>query len=220
MVNLDMVGRLRDQTLTVLGGDSAAEWPQVVEGACAELGLTCRQQGDAYGPSDQTSFYAVGIPVLHLFTGTHDQYHRPSDDAELLNATGGARVAALTAELAARLANRADGLSVRRAGSGPPPRGDARSFGASLGTVPDYAGPGEGVSGVLLAGTRPGGPAERAGMRRGDLLVELAGREIRDLNDLMYLLRAAHPGESAVAVVVRDGVRVELEVVYSEPRRM
>ena len=220
MINLDMVGRLRDEMVTIFGTDSAAEWGAIVEPACSALRLTCRSNGDGYGPSDQTSFYAADVPVLHLFTGTHDQYHRPSDDARLLNATGGARVAALAGDLTLAVAARGGALTLQRNAAGPPPKGDTRRFGGSLGIVPDYAGAGEGVAGVLLAGTRPGGPAETAGMRRGDLLVELGGREIRDINDLMFLLRRAEPGESVGAVVLRDGQRVELTAVYGEPRRM
>lgn len=220
MINLDMVGRLRDETLTVFGTESAAEWDGIVGAACAAAKIDCRTRGDGYGPSDQTSFYAADVPVLHLFTGTHDQYHRPSDDAATLNATGGSRIAGLTAELAVAAAGREGGFTLQRNTAGPPPKGDTRRFGGSLGIVPDYAGPGEGVPGVLLAGTRPGGPAEKAGMRRGDRLIELGGSEIRDINDLMFLLRRAQPGEHVRAVVVRDGERVELDAVYGEPRRM
>ncbi|HSD78691.1 MAG TPA: M20/M25/M40 family metallo-hydrolase, partial [Solirubrobacteraceae bacterium] len=95
MVNLDMVGRLRGQALTVFGLDSAEEWRSIVEPACAAAGLACHEQGDGYGPSDQTPFYAAGVPVLFLFTGPHGDYHRPSDDWQSLNATGGYAVASL-----------------------------------------------------------------------------------------------------------------------------
>jgi hypothetical protein len=219
MINLDMVGRLRGQSLTVFGLDTATEWKEIVEGACARAALECRGQGDGYGPSDQTPFYAAGVPVLHLFTGPHDEYHKPVDDAPTLNATGGALVAGLAADLARTVAELERPLTLKRAASGPPVRGDARSFGASLGTVPDYAGPGEGKTGVLLANVRPDSPAEKAGMRRGDILVELDGREIRDVNDFVYVLRRARPGERATAAVLRDGERVEMEVVFGESRR-
>ncbi|HZI63391.1 MAG TPA: PDZ domain-containing protein, partial [Thermoanaerobaculia bacterium] len=216
--NMDMVGRLRRNRLAVLGSDSAAEWNDLVPPACARLGLACDLSGDGYGPSDQTPFYAAGVPVLHLFTGTHDDYHKPSDDTEKINAAGGARVGALAADLAIAAAGRVERLTYRAAAA-PPPAGDARSYGASLGTVPDYAGPSDGRPGVLLAGVRPGGPAEQAGMRRGDLLVELGGRAVRDIHDLMFALRAAKPGERAAAVVERDGQRVELQVVFGRSTR-
>ena len=219
MINMDMVGRLRDNRLTVLGTDSAAEWNAVVEPACAALGLGCALGGDGYGPSDQTPFYAAGVPVVHLFTGTHDDYHKPSDDAESINAAGGARIAALAAELALGAANRAERLSYRNLPA-PLPQGDLRSHGASLGTVPDYAGPPDGRPGVLLAGVRAGGPADQAGLRRGDLLVMLAGHPIRDIHDMMFALRGAKPGERATAVVEREGQRLELPVTFGTSTRM
>jgi hypothetical protein len=219
MINLDMVGRLRGQALTVFGLDSAEEWRSIVEPACAAAGLACHEQGDGYGPSDQTPFYAAGVPVLFLFTGPHGDYHRPSDDAATLNATGGSAVASLATAFVRGVESRSTPLTPRRAATPAPVRGDARSFGASLGTVPDYAGPGEGRTGVLLSGVRPDSPAEKAGLRRGDVLVELDGREIRDVNDFVFVLRRARPGERATAVVLRGGERVAVEVVFGESRR-
>jgi Tol biopolymer transport system component len=218
MINMDMVGRLRENKLAILGGGSAEEWPALAAPLCEARGLVCTTSGDGYGPSDQTPFYAAGIPILHLFTGTHDDYHRPSDDSARINATGGAAVAALAADLAIA-AGGAEKLTLRAVPE-PAPSGDVRSFGASLGTIPDYTGPGEGKSGVLLAGVRPGGAAEKAGMQRGDILIGLLGREIGDINDFMFLLRQAKPGDKAKAIVLRDGKRIELEVVFGESRRM
>ncbi|MEO7795819.1 MAG: M28 family peptidase, partial [Thermoanaerobaculia bacterium] len=218
MLNMDMVGRLRDNKLAILGGGSAEEWPSIADPLCIARGLLCTTSGDGYGPSDQTPFYAAGIPILHLFTGTHDDYHRPSDDSARINATGGATIAALAADLTLKAAE-VEKLTLRAVPE-PAPRGDVRSFGASLGTIPDYAGPGEGKSGVLLAGVRPGGAAEKAGMQRGDILIGLLGREIGDINDFMFLLQQAKPGQKAKAIVLRQGKRVELDVVFGESRRM
>jgi Tol biopolymer transport system component len=211
MLNMDMVGRLRGNALSVLGADSAEEWRDLVNPACREADLACTLGGDGYGPSDQYPFYAAGVPVLHFFTGVHEDYHKPTDDADKINAEGGVRIAALVARLAEELSDRPTRLAYKNLPA-PMPRGDARSMGASLGTVPDYAG--DGRPGVLLSGVRAGSPAEVAGIRRGDLLVELAGTEIRDINDFMYILRRARPGEAATAVVVRDGQRVPLDVTF------
>jgi Zn-dependent M28 family amino/carboxypeptidase len=220
MINMDMVGRLRDR-LTVLGIDSAQEWEALVPPLCAELELPCELGGDAYGPSDHTSFYAGGVPVLMLFTGVHDDYHRPSDDTEKINAGGGARIARLAADVATELARREEPLTYRKL-SAPAPRGDSRSGGASLGVVPDYSGGGAGEGGgegMLLSDVRPEGPADQAGMRRDDRLVELGGHEIRGVHDLVYVLRQAKPGETVNAVVLRDGERIEMEVTFGESSR-
>jgi len=215
MINMDMVGRLRDDRLQVLGAESAAEWTSIVSPLCNRLDLRCALGGDGYGPSDQTPFFADGVPVLHLFSGTHDDYHRPSDDVDKINAAGGAQVAHLAAALAQSLGRRGTGLTYQQA-SAPAPPGDVRSYGASLGSVPDYGGPGEGKKGLLLAGVRPGGPADLAGMKRGDIIVELAGHPIGDIYDLMYVLQQAKPGQHVTAVVERGEERLRLRVVFGE----
>jgi len=217
MINMDMVGRLRENKLSVLGGESGEGWAGLVDPACGRAGLTCTVNGDGYGPSDHSPFYAAGVPVLHLFTGTHSDYHRPSDDSDKINALGGAKVAALAADLARTVANRPERVAYKSAPA-PAPAGDVRGSGASLGTIPDYAG--DGRPGVLLAGARVGSPAEKAGIGRGDLLVELAGTEIRDIQDFMFVLRRATPGQRAPVVVVRDGRRVTLEVEFGVNTRM
>ncbi len=219
MLNFDMVGRLRDNRVSALGSDSAAEWREILAAPCQELGLDCAESGDGYGPSDQTPFYAAGIPVLHFFTGAHEDYHKPSDDTPTINAAGGARVAELASRVALALAGRERKLTYQRVAPPAPSGADVRSYGASLGTIPDYVGPPAGVSGVLLAGTRPGGPAEKAGLRRGDILVELAGTPIRDVNDFMYVLRTVKPGQTSTAVVLRDGKRVKVAVIFDPSRR-
>ncbi|MEM7483018.1 MAG: M20/M25/M40 family metallo-hydrolase [Acidobacteriota bacterium] len=219
MVNMDMVGRLRNNLLAVLGGESAAEWGELVPALCAEALLECTLGGDGYGPSDQTPFYAAGVPVLHLFTGTHNDYHKDTDDTPLLNAAGGAQIASLAAGLAAQLADRTEPLSYQQRPR-PLPAGDSRSSGASLGTIPDYAGPPGGGPGVLLAGVRPGSAADRGGLQRGDVLVSLGGRAVADIYDFVYILRDAKPGETATAVVVREGERLEFEITYGRSGRM
>lgn len=217
MLNMDMVGRLRGNALSVLGADSAEEWRDVVNPACEKAGLACSLGGDGYGPSDQYPFYAAGVPVLHFFTGTHEDYHKPTDDADKVNGDGGVRVASLVADLAETLSGRAERLAYKSLPA-PAPRGDTRSMGASLGTVPDYAG--DGRPGVLLSGVRAGSAAEQAGLQRGDLLVELGGTPIRDIHDFMYVLRRAKPGEKASVVVLRGEERLAFEVTYGVSRGM
>ena len=213
MLNLDMVGRLGANRLTVLGGDSAEEWGELVPPACAAAGIGCALGGDGYGPSDQTPFYAAGVPVLHFFTGAHEDYHKPTDDSGAINAIGGARIAALVADLAGTVAGRQEAPTYRSVPA-PAPQGDSRSYGAYLGTIPDYAGPVEGGKGVLLAGVRDGSPAQVAGLRRGDRLVALAGSEIGDIHDFVFILRGSRPGERVSAVVIRDDERLTLSVTF------
>lgn len=217
MLNLDMVGRLRTSGLSVLGAESAAEWADLVGAACEKARVQCTSSGDGYGPSDHSPFYAAGVPVLHFFTGAHSDYHKPSDTADTINAAGTAQVASIVSTVVQAL----DGntaLTYRKV-SAPAPRGDMRSFNASLGTVPDYAGPPNGQKGMLLAGVRAGGAAEQAGLQRGDVLIQLGTHPVGGVEDLMYVLNTSKPGETVTAVVLRDGKQLRLEVTFQEAKR-
>ena len=217
MLNMDMVGRLRNNRVSILGGESAEEWNELVQPVCAELRIGCQLGGDGYGPSDQTPFYAAGVPVLHLFTGAHEQYHTPADDSAFINAAGGARVANLVANLAADLTS-IDGLTYKES-EAPAPAGDVRGYGASLGTIPDYTGAPDSKTGMLLAGVRAGGPADLAGLQRGDRVIELLGHEIRDIYDLMYVLRGARPGQEGTVIVERGDERITATVTFGKSTR-
>lgn len=221
MVNLDMVGRLRENKLTVLGRGSADEWGELLEAACGGAHIDCagtEGPADGYGPSDQMPFAAAGVPVAHFFTGSHPDYHRPSDTWEKINAAGANQIALGSSTLVASVANRPERMVMKRLVT-PPTKGDMRSFGASLGTIPDYAGPPGGAPGVLLAGVRAGGPAEAAGLRRGDILVKLGTHQIRTVEDFMYALAASKPGETATATVLRDGKETPIKVTFEAGRR-
>ncbi len=218
MLNLDMVGRMRADRLSVLGSESAAEWGAIAGAACADSGVECALGGDGYGPSDQTPFYGAGVPVLHFFTGAHAEYHKPGDVAGLINAAGAAQVAHIVERVAVQVAGREQRLTYRKVRA-PAPQGDVRSFGAALGTIPDYAGPANGQKGMLLADVRPGGAADIAGMRRGDILIRLGQHEISGVEDLMFVLNSAKPGETVKAVVLRGGKEVTMEATFQEGRR-
>lgn len=217
MLNLDMVGRLRENRLVVLGSQTAAEWDALLEPVCQKSGLECRTSGDGFGPSDQTSFYASGVPVLHFFTGAHSDYHKPSDSVDRLNLTGAAAVSAIVSGVLTELSRREAPLTFQKV-TPVAPGGDLRSFNASLGTIPDYAGPKSG-KGVLLAGVRTGGAAEQGGLTRGDVLISLGPHSIDNVEALMYALNALEPGQRVIAVVLRDGKRLELPVALQETGR-
>ncbi|HWW62762.1 MAG TPA: M28 family peptidase, partial [Thermoanaerobaculia bacterium] len=210
MINLDMVGALRDDKLIALGSETAPEWKPLVERVGNDLKLHVSASGDGYGPSDQTSFYAKQIPVLHFFTGSHDRYHTPEDDADFVNFAGAERVADLTARVAASIASGETNPTYTRAtAAAPAMEGDSRGYGAYLGTVPDFSTM-ESSGGVKLADVRAGGPADKAGIRGGDVLVSMAGTKIDNLYDMTYALQDHKPGETVEVVVLRNGERVTL----------
>src|SRR5829696_3735260 len=208
MVNLDMVGRLRNGRLIVYGARSAKEFPALLDSLNWYAGFDLKAQGDGYGPSDQSSFYAAKRPVLHLFTDLHEDYHRTTDDWQKVNYDGLKRVADFTLGLVTALADRTSPLTfvdlptvapqAVRPGSGPP------GYGAYLGTVPDMTGaPG----GVRLVGVRAGSPAEKAGLRGDDIITRIGNRETPDLQAMTDALRTHRPGEM-VEIVVRRGPAV------------
>jgi hypothetical protein len=210
MVNLDMVGRLRNGKLIVFGARSAKEFPPLLDSLNWYAGFDLKAQGDGYGPSDHSSFYAAKRPVLHLFTDLHEDYHRTTDDWQKVNYDGLKRVADFSLGLVTALANRHKPLTFLdlptplplqiAAGSG----SAAPGYGAYLGTVPDMTGtPG----GVRLVGVRAGSPAEKAGLRGDDIITRIGRTETPDLQAMTDALRIHKPGET-VEIVVRRGAAV------------
>lgn len=224
MLNLDMVGRVQEDRVTVYGFASADEWDPIVDQANASLSspLVIGKAPDAFGPSDHTSFAARDIPVLHFFSNTHPDYHRPSDDWEKINVDGMNRIAELTQAVTVHLA--ASGAPavtwVEQEEEAPPHGGSASSSGSTsayggvyLGSIPDMT-PRE--YGMRLTGVREGSPAEMGGLQAGDVVVEFGGNEITDIYSYTYALQAFAPGDEVEIVVERGDERVTLSVVLGQ----
>jgi Tol biopolymer transport system component len=210
MLNLDMVGAMKDDKVIALGSESAPEWKALLDRTGTALKLDVSSSGDGYGPSDQTSFYARQIPVLHFFTGTHERYHTPDDDADTVNLEGVMKVAELTSHVAASVARGEVTPAYARVAAAPAMEGDSRGYGAYLGTIPDYSAMESAGGGVKLADVRTGGPADKAGIKGGDTLVAMAGTRIENLYDMTYALQDHKPGETIDVVVLRNGERMTL----------
>ncbi|HYO46592.1 MAG TPA: M28 family peptidase [Gemmatimonadota bacterium] len=194
MINLDMVGRLREK-LDVQGTGTSAAWPGLLDSLAADPATPeIARVPDGFGPSDHSSFYGQRIPVLAFFTGAHEQYHRPTDDLETIDPEGEARVM----ELAARVIEAvADGREIPYA-EAPVTQRRAMAFKVGLGVIPDY---GYADGGLLLASVRPDGPAAAAGLQAGDVIVKLAGREVGDVyvyTEILAGLEADVPVETVV----------------------
>jgi aminopeptidase YwaD len=204
MVNFDMVGRLRNDRLIVYGVATARELPAIVDSANVEPKLRITAQGDGFGPSDHSSFYAKGIPVLHFFTDLHEDYHRATDDVEKIDAAGVARVAAVAERVVRAIADRPDRLTPVRVAAAPtvaPTRGSN----VYLGTIPDMAA--SDAPGLRLTGVRAGSPAEKGGLAAGDVIVRFAGRDVKDLYTYSEALYAHKPGDEVEVVFLRGGER-------------
>ncbi len=208
-LNMDMVGRLRNNTLTMQGTGSSGIWAQLIEQANAAIGLNIVTQSDAYLPTDSTSFYVAGIPAINAFTGAHEDYHRPTDTADKINYDGLAKVAKLMGLIARQLVvsdKPVDYLAMKG-----PEKGEHRAgLRAYLGTVPDYAA-GD-VKGLKLSGVGKGGPAEKAGLKAGDVIVKLSGKKIENIYDYTYAIDAVKIGVPTEIIVVRDGKEVTLSI--------
>lgn len=205
MLNFDMVGRMREDRLIVYGVTSATELRAIVDSANdAEYPLKIAAVGDGFGPSDQSSFYAKGIPVLHFFTDLHEDYHRATDVASKIDVADEARVVNYAERVARALADRARPLTFVRTAP-PPTMSGGPGTNVWFGSVPDMGA--ADVTGVRLAGVTPGSPADRAGVKQGDVIVEFGGVPVKDLYQYTDALRAHKPGDVVRVVVERGGAR-------------
>jgi len=213
-VNMDMIGRLRNDKLLALGALSAAEFKSLLDSLNQAPGarFDLRAQDDGWGPSDQASFFAVKRPVLHFFTDLHEDYHRSTDDWQKINAVGLARVAAFVSQVTLTLANRAVPLTFVDAAP-PQMASGGGGYGAYLGTIPDMSGsPG----GVLLAGVRKDSPAERAGLKGGDIITAIGDKTVANLMDMTDALRSHQPGDTVKVAVKRGDQTVQLTAVLGK----
>ena len=210
MLNFDMVGRLGPDGLVVAGAGTSKLWPGLIE--THRGALTVRTTDDGYGPSDHGSFYEARIPVLHFFTGPHEDYHRPSDDLDKINFAGAASVANHAFAIIEALEHGAivpDYVEVAR-----PAASRGGGFRVSLGTIPDY---GAKVDGVRLSGVRKDGAAEKAGLVKGDVITRIGSRDIHNLDDYMASFAEMKPEVAIPIVVLREGKSVELSLVPQAP---
>lgn len=208
MLNFDMVGRLRNDRVIVYGVETATEMRALVDSAAAGTGLQVRGVGDGFGPSDHSSFYARGIPVLHFFTDLHEDYHRATDDADKVSADGVGRVVGLAERVVRAIADRDARLTLVRVSRPTPVATAGRARDVYLGSIPDMSAPE--TPGVRLVGVRADSPADRAGLKAGDVIVEFDGKVVKDLYGYTDALQARKPGDTVQIVVLRDGAKVAL----------
>ncbi len=221
MINFDMVGRLRDDTLHVYGVGTAAEFLDMLrrKQIGSDLDLTLNFEG--YGPSDHMSFYLEEIPVLSFYTGTHGVYHTPKDTPDTLNVEGAIEVAefafAIVAELATteRAPTYVAQQDTRRGDTGGSSR---RDYGPYFGSIPGF-GQSSDVKGAMLMGAQPDSPAAKAGVQKGDVLVKFGDTDITSLREFAFALRQHSPGDTVEFVVVRDGERVTLTATLGKKER-
>lgn len=217
MLNMDMVGRLQNKALSIGGTGTSTVWPGLISRHNADSTFSITMNPDGFGPSDHASFYGKDVPVLFFFTGTHDDYHKPSDDAEKINFAGHEKITKLVNAIVSDL----DTMSARppfvrvqvaAAGRGSG-SGDSRSFTVTLGIVPDV---GESSTGMKVSGVRPNGAGEKAGLKAGDILVAMGGKKIMNIYDYMGMLGELKAGDEVMLEVNRDGKVLQLKAVMQK----
>ncbi len=216
MLNLDMIGRLSNNRLFVGGTGTSPSFKAMLDEFNGTVGLNVESTESGYGASDHTSFNTKKIPVLFFFSGLHSDYHKPSDTSDKINAPGAVKVLSLVYMAMDRLASEPQRLSyveVRQPTQ--PGRGSGGGYGPYFGSIPDFR---DDLKGVQFADIVANSPAEKAGLKAGDLMTSFDGKEILNLNDYAYALRLKKPGDIVPVIVKRNGEDLKVDVTL-EARR-
>ncbi|MDA1049926.1 MAG: M20/M25/M40 family metallo-hydrolase [Planctomycetota bacterium] len=212
MVNMDMVGRLKDNKLIISGTGTAKSFEALIDDTNKRYEFDIKKDSGGYGPSDHATFYGKQIPVFHFFTGTHNDYHRPSDDVEKINVHGMQRVTDMVTDVVEQLAHAEERPEYVEVKQKKREVGGDRPY---LGTIPDF---GRDVEGYALMGTTKDSPADRAGIKAGDVIVKFGDSKIAGLEDIDGALRKFKAGDKVPVIILRDGKEMEVSVTLAPPR--
>lgn len=207
-INFDMIGRLNNKTngLVIGGSGTSAESEKIIK-ACKSYKLNIKLNPDGFGPSDHASFYISNIPVFFMTTGAHDDYHTPRDVASKINYKGMMNIIDFSEELIMNIVNRDSMLTYRE--SGPKKDENAQvSYKVTLGILPDVTGTSN--DGLRVDGVRKDGPAERGGIKKGDVIVKMNGKPVKNIYEYMHRLNQLDPGQTVTVDVLRNGKKVVL----------
>ncbi|MBD0779759.1 M20/M25/M40 family metallo-hydrolase [Maribacter sp. ANRC-HE7] len=206
MINMDMVGRLReDKTLSISGTGTSPIWKQVLNATNPGFKLVLKESG--VGPSDHTSFYLQDIPVLHFFTGQHSDYHKPTDDADKLNYEGMQMITGYITEVVRELDDNPKLVFKKTKNESD----EVPRFKVTLGVVPDYLFDGKGMR---IDGISEDRPAQKAGLRKGDVVVQMGDSTVVDMMGYMRALSAFEKGNTTKVVVDRNGEKVTVDITF------
>ena len=209
MINMDMIGRMKDSKLVIGGVGTAKEWRDIITQGTVDparkFELTLNEDG--FGPSDHSSFYGKQIPVLFFWTGTHNDYHKPTDTSEKINYQDESRILNLVSYIVRHLDGADKRITYTTAKTQPAPR--TGGFRVYLGTIPNYA---DSDGGLLIDGVREDSPAAKAGLKAGDRIVKIGTREVKNVYDYTYALGEMKAGEEYVVEVLRGFDRLTLKL--------
>ena len=209
MLNMDMIGRLNDSTKKIVlsGVGTSPMFGNILSNVVASISYKADSAG--MGPSDHASFYLKDIPVLHFYTGTHYDYHKPSDDANKINAQGEVAVIDFVASIAKQIAKYPEKLSFRQTKNNIST--GSSTFKVTLGVIPDYAFDGDGLR---LDGVSEGKPASKAGLKTGDIIVKMGPLAIHNIQDYMKGLGMFSKGEVVIISILRAKEQLNIAVTF------
>jgi len=202
MVNMDMIGRIRDDKVFIGGVGTGSTFKGILEGAQKETSFKVEYSAGGYSSSDHTSFVSKKIPVLFFFSGLHSDYHKPSDTWDKINAPSAARLLDLVENVAIQLANADERPTFQVVAEEKPPGGGGTGYGPYFGSIPDF---GQEVAGVKFSDVKPNSPAAKAGLKAGDILVQFGDKPIKNLYDFTDALRRSKVGDVVEVKVMREG---------------
>jgi C-terminal processing protease CtpA/Prc len=211
MINMDMIGRLKDNKLEIGGAGTSSIWKHILDSLnTLKENLTISYKDEGYGPSDHSSFYSMDIPVLFFFTGLHEDYHRPSDKWDKINSEGEVQVLDLVADLINVLDfNQSKPDFIKTVEK---KEQTMRGFRVTLGIVPDYS---SDADGLQIMGVKPGGPADVAGLQKGDVIIKFGTHEVKNIYDYTYALGDFKPGDESEVVVKRGTETITFKVLMT-----
>lgn len=214
MLNMDMVGRLTDNKLSIGGIKTAKSFESTIKSLNNKYNFKMSYFNDGYGPSDHMAFYLKNIPVLFFFTGIHDDYHRPTDDTYKVNFLGMEKVIKLVKDIAIKIDKNNQKPQLVKIAPSPnmSASSSGKSNGAYLGTIPDYTSMNSN-NGVKISGVREGSPAEKGGLKGEDIIIKFDDIKINTIYDYTYALKAKKPGDKILIIVLRNGKENKLEII-------
>ena len=210
MLNMDMIGRVVDKKLVIYGTGTSSVWNNTLDNINKTYNFNITKTPDGFGPSDHSSFYTKNIPVLHFFSGTHPDYHSPTDDIEKINSDDGASIAKMVYDVVMNLdeqQGKPDFIKVTSATNENKTMGNIKVY---VGTIPDYSAT---VEGMKLAGVKEGSPAEKGGLIAEDIIIKFGSKDVKNIYDYMYAMEEFKPGEEAEVTVMRKNEKVTLKIV-------
>lgn len=209
MLNMDMIGRMADNKLIIYGTGTSPVWDKLIDSLNMNYNFSITKTPDGFGPSDHSSFYTKNIPVLHFFSGTHSDYHSPTDDVEKINISDEEKIANLVLDVAMVIDDadaKPEFTKVVTSNNETKSMGNIKVY---VGTIPDYSST---VEGMKLAGVKEGSPAEKGGLIAEDIIIKFGKKDVKNIYDYMYAMAEFKPGEEAEVVVLRKNEPVTLKI--------